>query len=45
MSTSDPGGTEEMSDDHTRHRHAGAEKPILDRLEEMNRTAELGGGH
>ena len=34
-----------MSDERTRHRLAGAEESILDRLEEMNRAAELGGGH
>ena len=34
-----------MSEERSRHRLAGAEKTILDRLEEMHRAAELGGGH
>ena len=34
-----------MSEERTRHRLAGAERSVLDRLEEMNRAAELGGGH
>ncbi len=33
-----------MSPDGGAHRLAGAEKSVLDRLEEMNRAAELGGG-
>ena len=34
-----------MSEERTHHRLAGAERSVLDRLEEMNRAAELGGGH
>ena len=34
-----------MNDERSRPRLAGAERAILDRLEEMNRAAELGGGH
>ena len=34
-----------MTTDPSPHRMAGAEKSVLDRLEEMNRAAELGGGH